>query len=62
MLVLTRGPDESIIIGDNVIVTIIEVRGDGKVRVGICAPKEISVHREEVYVAIQREKNGESAP
>ena len=55
MLVLSRQKDESIIIGDNIEVTIVDVRGD-KVRLGITAPKEIPVHRREVYEAIQREK------
>ncbi len=55
MLVLSRQKDESIIIGDDVEVTIVDVRGD-KVRLGITAPKSISVHRKEVYEAIQREK------
>ncbi len=55
MLVLSRQKDESIMIGDNVEVTIVDVRGD-KVRLGITAPKEIPVHRKEVYEAIQREK------
>ncbi len=54
MLVLSRGRDESIVIGDNVIVTIVDIRGD-KVRLGIEAPGEIPVHRQEVYQAIQRE-------
>jgi carbon storage regulator len=54
MLVLSRQRDESIIIGDNVIVTIVDVRGD-RVRLGIEAPREVSVHRREVYEAIQRE-------
>ena len=54
MLVLSRQRDESIIIGDNVVVTIVDVRGD-KVRLGIDAPSEIPVHRREVYEAIQRE-------
>lgn len=54
MLVLSRQRDESIIIGDNIIVTIVDVRGD-KVRLGIEAPTEIPVHRQEVYEAIQRE-------
>ena len=54
MLVLSRQRDESIIIGDNIVVTIVDVRGD-KVRLGIEAPKEIPVHRQEVYEAIQRE-------
>jgi carbon storage regulator len=55
MLVLSRQKDESIIIGDDVEITIVDVRGD-KVRLGITAPKNISVHRREVYDAIQREK------
>jgi carbon storage regulator len=54
MLVLSRQRDESIIIGDNIVVTIVDVRGD-KVRLGIEAPREVSVHRREVYEAIQRE-------
>ncbi len=54
MLVLSRQRDESIIIGDNVQVTVVDIRGD-KVRLGIVAPPEISVHRKEVYEAIQRE-------
>ncbi len=54
MLVLSRQRDESIIIGDNIVVTIVDIRGD-KVRLGINAPSEISVHRQEVYEAIQRE-------
>ena len=55
MLVLSRQKDESIIIGDDVEVTIVDVRGD-KVRLGITAPRNIPVHRREVYEAIQREK------
>jgi carbon storage regulator len=55
MLVLSRQKDESIIIGDDVVITIVDVRGD-KVRLGINAPKSITVHRKEVYEAIQREK------
>jgi carbon storage regulator len=54
MLVLSRQRDESIMIGDNVQVTIVDIRGD-KVRLGIVAPAEIPVHRKEVYDAIQRE-------
>ena len=54
MLVLSRQRDESIIIGDNIVITIVDIRGD-KVRLGIDAPKEIPVHRQEVYNAIQRE-------
>ena len=55
MLVLSRQRDESIMIGDDVEVTIVDVRGD-KVRLGITAPKSIPVHRREIYDAIQREK------
>ena len=55
MLVLSRHRDESIIIGDNIVVTIVDIRGD-KVRFGIDAPKDIPVHRQEVYKAIQQEK------
>ena len=54
MLVLSRQRDESIIIGDNIVITIVDIRGD-KVRLGIDAPKEVPVHRREVYEAIQRE-------
>ena len=51
MLVLSRKKNESIVINDNVVITIVEVRGD-KVRLGIVAPRDVSVHREEVYEAI----------
>lgn len=54
MLVLSRQRDESIMIGDTIVVTIVDIRGD-KVRLGINAPPEIPVHRQEVYEAIQRE-------
>jgi len=54
MLVLSRHRDESIIIGDDVVVTIVDIRGD-KVRLGIQAPQDIPVHRQEVYEAIKRE-------
>ena len=59
MLVLSRHRDESIMIGDNVVVTIVDIRGD-KVRLGIDAPKEIPVHRQEVYEAIRRENEQSS--
>ncbi len=54
MLVLTRRHNESIMIGDSVEITVIEVKGD-QVKLGINAPKEIKVHRKEIYLAIQRE-------
>ena len=54
MLVLSRQRDESIMIGDKVVITIVDIRGD-KVRLGIQAPEEIPVHRQEVYEAIKRE-------
>lgn len=54
MLVLSRQRDESIIIGDHIVITVVDIRGD-KVRLGIEAPKEVPVHRQEVYEAIQRE-------
>ncbi|MGH7129267.1 MAG: carbon storage regulator CsrA [Planctomycetaceae bacterium] len=56
MLVLSRKKDEKIIIGDNITLMVIEIRGD-KVRLGIDAPKEITVHRQEVYEAIRREQD-----
>lgn len=52
MLVLSRKKDESVVINDNIVVTIIEIRGD-KVRLGIQAPREVPVHRSEVYEAIR---------
>ena len=55
MLVLSRQKDESIMIGDDIEITIVDVRGD-KVRLGINAPRTISVHRKEIYLAIQKEK------
>ena len=54
MLVLSRQRDESIMIGDNIVITVVDIRGD-KVRLGINAPSEVPVHRQEVYEAIQRE-------
>ncbi|MCL4207674.1 MAG: carbon storage regulator CsrA [Pirellulaceae bacterium] len=54
MLVLSRHRDQSIMIGDDVVVTIVDIRGD-KVRLGINAPTDIPVHRREVYEAIKRE-------
>lgn len=57
MLVLSRFPDEKIIIGNDIAITIVSVEPrTGKVRVGIDAPPEITVHRQEVYEAIKREE------
>lgn len=61
MLVLSRKKNESIIINDNITLTVVEIRGD-KVRLGIDAPKEVTVHRREVYEAIQNQSNAREAP
>jgi carbon storage regulator len=54
MLVLSRRKDETIMIGDDVEITIVDIKGD-TVRVGISAPRNVTVHRKEIYEAIQRE-------
>ena len=54
MLVLSRKKDEKIVIGDQITLMVIDIRGD-KVRLGIEAPKDVAVHRQEVYEAIQKE-------
>lgn len=56
MLVLSRKIDEKIIIGEIIEVIVVDIRGD-KVRLGITAPKEIKVYREEVYERVKNEKN-----
>lgn len=56
MLVLSRRRDECIVIGDDIKIMVVEIRGD-KVRLGIDAPDNVTVHREEIYEAIQRDRN-----
>jgi carbon storage regulator len=55
MLILTRGPSESVMVGDVVTIKVLAVRGN-QVRIGVTAPKSIAVHREEIYQRIQAEK------
>ncbi len=53
MLVLTRRPGESIVIGNDIIVTVVEIKG-GQVRIGINAPRDVQVHREEIYEQVRQ--------
>ena len=61
MLVLSRYRDESIYIGDDVVITVVDIRGD-RVRIGVQAPSDVSVHRQEVYEAIKNGTQRESTP
>ena len=61
MLILTRRVGESLMIGDNVNVTVLGIRGN-QVRIGVNAPKDVAVHREEIYERIQQEKSGSDTP
>lgn len=60
MLVLSRRPGESVMIGHDIVLTVLEVRGD-VVRVGIKAPRDVQVHREEVYLELQRSNRDAAA-
>jgi len=60
MLVLSRHKNESIVVGEDIIITVIEIRGD-KVRLGVEAPMNVSVHRREVFDAIRRQEGNDAS-
>lgn len=61
MLVLTRRANESIMIGDDIVITVLDVRGD-QIRLGIKAPRSVAVHREEVYAELQEANQAAASP
>lgn len=61
MLVLTRSAKQSIVIGTDVVVTVLEIRGD-QVRLGISAPRSVAVHREEVFAELEAENRAAASP
>ncbi|MCA1804266.1 MAG: carbon storage regulator CsrA [Xanthomonadaceae bacterium] len=61
MLILTRRVGETLMIGDEVTVTVLGVKGN-QVRIGVNAPKDVSVHREEIYERIKREQDEDASP
>jgi carbon storage regulator len=61
VLVLTRRPNQSIMIGGNIVVTVLEVRGD-QVRIGIKAPRDVDVHRDEVWAELQQANRAAALP
>ena len=61
MLILTRRVGETVMIGNEVTVTVLGVKGN-QVRIGVNAPKDVAVHREEIYERIKREEDGEPQP
>ena len=61
MLVLTRRSSQSIMIGKDVVITVLEIRGD-QVRIGVSAPRDIDVHREEVFLELQESNRSAASP
>jgi carbon storage regulator len=61
MLILTRRVGETVLIGEDIVVTVLGVKGN-QVRIGVKAPRDVAVHREEIFERIKREGNGEEVP